>query len=672
MPIIAPGIGSGLDVNNIVRQLIALESQPLTGLANKEAGFQAKITAYGTLKGAVSNFQTAQRGLSEIARFQTLKAASADSTIYSASATGTAVPGTYSIEVVDLAQAHKLRSSGFANVTDVIGTGTLTFQYGTYDSGPNTFTLNSAKAAQTVTIGAGQNTLSGIRDAINAANIGVSASIVNDGGVNPNKLVLTSKDTGAASSIQLTVTDDDTTHTDLSGLSQLAYNPTSGAGAGKNLTQSVAALDANLTVDGIANIKKPSNTVTDVVQGVTLNLLKKSATPGAGTALTVTRDAAAVKTAVENFVKAYNDLNKTVGDLTAFNVATGKGSILQGDASALSIQRQVRNVLTNALQSSSGNFNVLSQIGVTFQKNGSLALDGAKLDAAINTNFNDIEALFAAVGKPSDSLTSFISATANTKPGLYEVTVNALATQGKSVGSGAAGLTITSGSNDTLSVTINGVSATVTLGAATYVSAAALAAEVQSKINGASALSAAGVNVTVAAGGGNIITLASNRYGAASTVNVAGNGAANLLGIPVNTAGVDVSGTIGGLAASGSGQTLTGAGNADGLKLLINGGATGARGTIAYSEGYAKQLDKLADNLLASNGPIASRTDGLNKSVKDITTQREVLSRRIANTERRLREQFGALDTLVSRLRSTSDFLTQQLAQLPGARSSRG
>ena len=248
-------------------------------------------------------------GLSEIARFQTIKATPADAAIYTASATSSAVPGTYSIEVVDLAQAHKVSSGGFANITDVVGTGTLTFQYGTYNSGPNTFTLNSAKAAQTVTIGAGQNTLSGIRDAINAANIGVSASIVNDGGVTPNKLVLTSKDTGVASSVKLTVLDDDTTHTNLSGLSQLAYDPTAVVGVGKNLTQTVAALDANLTVDGISGIKKPTNTVTDVVQGVTLNLLKKSITPGVGTALSVARDTASVKTAVENFVKAYNDLN---------------------------------------------------------------------------------------------------------------------------------------------------------------------------------------------------------------------------------------------------------------------------------------------------------------------------------------------------------------------------
>ena len=146
---------------------------------------------------------------------------------------------------------------------------------------------------------------------------------------------------------------------------------------------------------------------------------------------------------------------------------------------------------------------------------------------------------------------------------------------------------------------------------------------------------------------------------------MAGNGVANLLGTPTNTAGVNVSGTIGGLVASGNGQGLTGTGKAEGLKLLVTGGAIGARGTITYSEGYAKQLDRLVDNLLGVNGSIATRTNGLNTSVKDIAGQREVLTRRIADTERSLRERFGVLDSLVGRLRSTSDFLSQQLARLP-------
>ncbi|HWQ94302.1 MAG TPA: flagellar filament capping protein FliD [Gammaproteobacteria bacterium] len=661
MPITAPGIGSGLDVNSIVSQLLAVERLPLNALDRKEAVFQAKISAYGNIKGALSSFQTAVRGLSDIARFQTIKATSADTTVYTAAASSSAVPGNYAVEVTQLAQTHSLRSEGFANLTSVVGSGTLTFQYGTLGSNP--FSLNPDKTAQTVTIGASQNTLSGIRDAVNAANIGVTAIIVNDGSAGtPNKLVFTSKDTGESNSLKVTVTDDDTTHTDTSGLSQLAYDPTAVVGSGKNLVQTVAAQNALLNVNGINSISKANNTVTDVIQGVTLNLLKQA--PGTTVNLTVVKDTASVKANVEAFVKAYNDINKTISDLTAYNASTKQAGLLQGDPSALSIQRQVRSVLTNALQFAGGNYTLLSQIGVSFQKDGTLKLDTNKLQTAIDSNFTDIAGLFAAVGKPSDSLISFVSATADTKPGSYTVDVTTLATQGKSVGSTPpAALTITAGSNDTLSVTIDGVSATVTLAAGTYASATALAAEVQSKINGASALTTAGAGVAVTVDGANNITVSSNLYGSASTVDILGNGAANLLGTPTNTTGVNVVGNIGGLTASGSGQTLSGAGDANGLKLLISGGAVGvSRGTVNYSQGYAYQLGKLADNLLATTGPITSRTDGITKSITGIGKQRDAINRRLGDVEQRLRAQFAAMDNLVAKLKSTSDFLTRQLA----------
>jgi flagellar hook-associated protein 2 len=307
----------------------------------------------------------------------------------------------------------------------------------------------------------------------------------------------------------------------------------------------------------------------------------------------------------------------------------------------------------------------LSQIGVSFQKDGTMAVDSAKLQSVIGTNFNDIASLFAATGKASDSLASYTGATANTKPGAYALTVSQLATQGNVLGSGAAGLTI-DGTNDSLSVTVDGVTATVTLAAGTY-TAAALATEVQSKINGASVFSGAGISVAVTQASGTM-NLTSNRYGSASSVSVAGIGAANLLGVaPTSTPGVDVAGTINGVAATGSGQALTGSsGNAaEGLKVLVNGGVLGSRGTVNYSQGYAYKLDKQADSLLSSTGPISSRTDGINQTIKDIGDRREVLNRRMATIEKRYRAQFTALDTLISSMTKTSNFLSQQLASIP-------
>lgn len=672
MGLAASGIGSNLDINGIISALMEIERRPLLLLDNKEADFQAKLSAYGTLKGAVSSFQTAVNDLNNISKFQSLTATPSDKTIFTATAASTAVAGTYSIEVTKLAQAQKLAAVGQANTTDVIGNGTLTFDFGTISGGtfdplppPGTgkytgaaYTSNGS-GTKTVTIDSTNNSLTGIRDAINAAKIGVTATIVNDGGASPYRLSLTSDAIGQKNSMKITVSGDAALST------LLAHDP---AGT-QNLSETVTAQDANLKVDGIS-ITKTSNTVTDVIQGMTLNLLKTNS--GTPATLTVSKDTSAVTTSVNAFVSAYNSVNKAVGDLTAFDSTTKVAGLLQGDSSAISIQNRIRRTLTASVTALTGAFTTLSDIGVAFQTDGTLALDSTKLQAAIDTNFNDIAGLFAAVGKPSDSLVTFTSATDKTQPGSYAVSVTTFATQGKTAGSAAAGLTITSGTNDTLNITVDGASATVTLAAGTY-TIADLATEVQSKINGASVFSTAGISVTVTESAG-VLTITSKGYGAASKVSVTGgNGKTNLLGTPTDTAGIDTVGTINGAAATGFGQFLTGAaGNvAEGLKIQITGGATGSRGTVSYSQGYAFQLDKLADDLLGTSGPITSRTDGINRRIKDLDKQRETLNLRLADSEARFRKQFTALDVLLSSMQSTSNFLTQQLDMLNKLATSR-
>jgi flagellar hook-associated protein 2 len=663
MAISSPGVGSNLDVNSIVTQLMAIERQPLTSLARKEAGYQAQLSAYGTLKGALSSFQSSVRALSDVSKFQSVKATPADATVLGASASSIAVPGTYSVEVTKLAQSQKLVATGQASATAVIGTGTLSFDFGTISGG--TFDAPTGKytgaayasngaGIKTVTIDASNNSLAGIRDAINNAKIGVSATIVNDGGASPYRLALTSTSIGKTNSVKISVAGDAA----LSNL--LAHDPA----ATQTLSEKATAQNAELKVDGVA-VSKTSNSISDVIQGVTLNLLKTNV--GAPTVVTAARDTASVTSAVNAFVKAYNDINKNLSDASAYNATTKQAAILQGDSAVRSIQSQLRNTLTTALSGIGGSYTTLSQIGIAFQKDGTLAVDSTKLQSAIDNNFNDIASLFAATGKASDRLVNYTGATASTKPGAYALTVSQLATQGNVLGSGAAGLTI-DGTNDSLSVTVDGVTATVTLVAGTY-TAAALATEVQSKINGASVFSSAGISLAVTQTGG-ILTLTSNRYGSASNVSVAGSGAINLLGAaPTGTPGVDAAGTINGVAATGSGQYLTGASgyDAEGLKVLVSGGLLGNRGTVNYSQGYAYKLDKQVDSLLSSTGPISSRTDGINRTIKDIGNRREVLNQRMVDIEKRYRAQFTALDTLISSMTKTSNFLTQQLASLPNS-----
>jgi flagellar hook-associated protein 2 len=659
----SPGIGSNLDVNGIVSQLMSLEQKPLIALARREASFQAKLSAIGSLKGALSSFQSSAKGLADISKFQALRVAPADTTIVSASATATAIPGTYALEVTKLAQAQKLASAGQASTSAVIGNGTLAFDFGaisggTFDPVAGKYTgaafTSSGTGVKTVTIDATNNTLSGIREAINKANVGISATIVNDGSASPNRLVLTEASTGKTNSVKISVTGDAA----LSGL--LAHDPAA-APAGQALSETVTAQNAEIKVDGIA-ASKSSNSITDVIPGVTLNLLKTNA--GSPTTISVARDTASVVTAVSQFVSAYNQINSTLKDLSAYNPTTKQGAVLNGDAAVRNIQSQVRGILNAPVAGGASVFTQLSQIGVTVQKDGTLAADSTKLQAAVDANFNDIAGLFAAVGKATDSLVTYSGSTANTKSGAYALNVTQLATTGKTAGQAAAGLTITAGSNDTLQVLLDGVSASVTLTAGAYATAAALATEVQSKINGAAGFVSAGSAVTVTQSAG-VINISSNRYGSASNVSVTGNGQANLLGAtPTTTAGVNVAGTINGIAAAGSGQTLTGAtGNvSEGLKLLIPDGALGARGTVNFSKGYAYQFDKMSDSILGTNGSLAARTDGINASLKSITQDKQRVTDRLTSVEARYRAQFTALDLLMSNMTKTSSFLTQQLA----------
>lgn len=666
MGISAPGAGSNLDINSIISQLMAVERRPLALLDRREADYQAKLSAYGALKGALSTLQASMQGLADPAKFQASAANAADASILTASATGKAVPGSYAVEIQQLAQRQKVHSEGFASTASVLGSGTLTIQYGTYDSGLNTFALNGTKPAQTVTIDPSNNTLSGVRDAINASNIGVSATIINDG--SSNRLVLTAKDTGAANSIKITASDDDGTNLDAAGLSQLAFDPTAIAGSGKNLTQAQAAQDAKLEIDGIS-VSKSSNSITDAIEGVTLNLLKSNT--GSPTTLDVGRDTAGVKASVEAFVKSFNNITQTLAGLSSYNSAANKGAVLQGDSTALSIQRWLRAAVSASVGSVGGSasgFTSLSQIGVAFQKDGTLALNSDKLQTAIDTGFDHISDLFAAGGKPTDSLVVYDGATEKTTAGNYAIAITRLATTGNLAGSQAAGLTITAGVNDQLHITIDGVAASIILAAGTYASADALAAEVQSKLNGDTTLLAAGVSAQVSQSAG-VLSITSASYGTDSSVTLSGgNGANGLMGAnPISTGGLDVAGSVNGAAAIGAGQILTAATGAtsEGLRLIINGGPLGARGSVDFSRGIADRLNKLAEDLLADDGLVAARVDGLNNSIKDIDRRQEDFVRRLEVTEARFRMQFTALDTMLGSLNQTSQFLQQQLASLP-------
>lgn len=364
--------GTNLDINSIVTQLMTVEKRPLTLLAAKQSAIDAKISSYGMLKSAFSTLQSAAEGLSKADVFAARKATIADGNVATVAASTTATPGNYSIEVSSLARAQVTASAAFAGGSSAtVGSGTLTIELGSYSGGA--FTVNPDKTPVTVTIPNTATSLGDVRDAINAANAGVTASLLNDG--TGTRLVITSKDGGTANTVRITANDSDGDNTDAAGLSRLTYDASTGGSS--NMSEKVTATDALLKVNGI-DVVSSTNTLTNTIEGVTLTL--KNTNAGSPTTLTVSNDSSGAKAAVDKLVKSYNDAILTIKNQTAYNSTTEKGAALSGESTVLSLRSRLASVVTGEIAPGVS----LASIGVSVQKDGSLKVDSDKLATALD------------------------------------------------------------------------------------------------------------------------------------------------------------------------------------------------------------------------------------------------------------------------------------------------
>jgi len=668
----SPGIGSGLDTAGIVTKLMTVEAIPLNQLTKSQDSYQTKITAYGQVQSSLSQFQSSVLGLSNINTLKTVSATSSDTSILSATTGVGAVAGNYGITVNQLAQAQQLVSSGQTSATTAIGTGssTVTFDFGTisgtktnsvYNAG-TTFTSNGI-ASKSITINSSNNTLNGIRDAINAAGMGVTASIINDGSSSPYRLLLTNNQTGVANSMRISVSGD-------ASVSNLLSEDPANA-TGQKFQETTAALNANLTISGVA-VTKPSNVITDAIAGVTMTLNKTNV--GSTVNLNLTNNSSGLGTSIASLVSSYNSLNTSLKSLTSYDLTTRKGADLYGETTITAIQRQIKNVFLSSLPAGSNSYTVLNNIGITFQKDGSLAVDNTKLNNAISSNYSAVANLFAANATASDSLVQFTSSTSDTAPGSYPVNVSTMPTQGKLIaGAAPSSLTIGAG-NNSLAITLNGTASTIQLTNATYANATDLAASVQAQINGTSAFTNLGASISVTADGTGKLNFVSNRYGGASSVALSGSAASTLLGGTSGTSstGVDMVATLNGASALTSGQFILGPLNTpqSGLKLQVIGGTTGARGTVTYTKGIAYQLNQLINSLSGSNGLITTRTSGLNTTIKQIESQKTQMQAHLNILQKQYQSIYSALDTTMATLNSTSTYLTGQLSSIAATSNS--
>ncbi len=661
------GVGSGIDIPNLVNSLIEAEKTPATKRYDKqEAELLAQVSAFGTLKSALSTFQDSLSSLKFASTFNNVTTSSSNEDVLTATGSSIAKPGNYTLEVEDLAQAHSLSSKSFEETSSPVGTGTLTFSFGSFDSDANDFVSNPDKASKTVTINDDDNSLQGIRDAVNAAKIGVTASIINDG--TGYRLQFTSDDTGLDNGLKITVSDNsDTSDTDDSGLSQLAFDPDPSNAANSHMNEDMEAQDAKFTLNGLS-ITSASNTVNTAISGVTLNL---NGTTAANTPvrLNISQNDTKITEAVNGFVEKFNELTVTLKQLSSYDSATEQAGPLLGDSVIRNVESQIRRMLSTTSKGPDGNIYSLSSVGITTNREGQLSLDSSKLQKALSSNRDVLAQIFSAKGQTTDNQVNFVASSKNSQTGEYGINLTTMASRGTLSGSAISSFPVViDGSNDGLSLLVNGYnSGNIYLTQQTYNSGAELAAELQSKINASDTLKNGGANVLVSFTD-NKLNITSALYGSKSTVEITGvTGSALGLSIGKGTTGTDVSGTIGGESAEGKGSVLTGTGtNVNGMILEFTGGGAGNRGTVYFNRGIADQLDNLLTNFLKSGSLIESRTTGLNDRISDLTDKRAELEDKMQNLEARLYQQFNAMDSIVAQLQSTGDYLQQQLSNLPG------
>lgn len=632
------GLATGINTTETVDKLIEVESRPKILKEAEKARLENQLSAWQEVNTKLLDLRTQAQEIWKASTWTTLSATSSNENILTATASSDAQPGTYTIEVSQLARAHQISTGGYASDLDTVGTGTLNVTVG-------------AKSVD-ITVDASNNTLRGLADAINQADVGATASVIYDG--SQYRLLVTSDQTGTANTVSLTAT-------------------------GFTLTTSTVqdAQDASIKFGsgtGAITITSSSNQVEDVIPGVTLNLV--NASPGTQVTVSMSRDTSGVEEKIQAFVDAYNTAMEFIGEQFKFDPQKNQGGILMGDRTLLTIQTRIQSMIASPV-ATGGDITSLRSIGLKLDDDGVLSFDTAKFQEAVAQDPEAVKNLFRTSGRTEHAKVSFVYAGKDAvEPSStgYQVVITRAAERAAVTGASAVGSLTIDSTNDTLTLALDGgTSFTVTLEQKTYASAADLAAEIQAKVNAAAPT---GAEVSVSESGGTL-TITSQRYGSASQVQMIGGNALANLGFTTGDqdTGVDVAGTINGESATGVGQTLTGDdGNAktDGVTLKVELTAadlTAAGGSVTTTLHFAKGVGNKFDEYLQGLtqpliGTIGMKETALESSIDSMAEYIKELEDRLDQRRESLLEQFYRMEKAVNEFNSQGNYLMNALSGL--------
>jgi flagellar hook-associated protein 2 len=500
---------------------------------------------------------------------------------------------------------------------------------------PRTFTING----ESVSIDLESATLHDVAAAINSASSGATATVrtISSGGTTQYKLELTG----------LTSQTDDDGFLAAIGVLQRGFG-----------NQILAAQDADYTLDGI-QLTSATNTISSVIPGATITLLKANASDPEKSTLSLIRDNDGVKTRVKDLMKAYNDMMSFVKDNSKFDKESFASGPLFGDPTVRQIETTLSTMLFNTVPGLNGEFRNLSAIGFGFDSDGMLKLDEARLDKAIKENPEALGALFRSVGTASNQDIRYVSSTSKTKPSEspWDVVITQLATRA----------TVTAGASQSgnlslqETLTFNGS----LFGGSDYeliLEAGLTQEQVAAKINNDARLKEL---VTATIENGQLL-LTSKRFGAASNFTVSSNRSGpGSTGLDSNTAvaGLDVEGTINGEEATGAGQFLTGKSgnpNTDGIQIMYTGATLGNVGTISFTKGMGAQITDLVGVFTDGvNGLLTANDNSIQAQVDNISKQIETMQERLQSKQVELRSRFLRMEQAISRMQSQQVRLAQ-------------
>lgn len=370
------GIGSGLNVEDLVSKLIAAERTPITQLAQRTDSLKTELSTYGKVQSALSTLRDAASKLTSPSAWGGTLATSSDTSAVTVSAGTGAAVANVSVSVSQLAQSQTLVSNAaYASSSTTVGQGSLTITLGSWSADNSTFTNKAGATAVTINIGSGQDTLAGIRDAINGAGAGVTASIIND--ASGARLTLRSTATGATNGFRIEAS---------GGLTDLGYDPRVGV---TSLIQTLPAQNARALINGI-DISSESNTLKEAIDGLNITLLKTTSVPAS---VAVTQDKDSIKKLITDFTTAYNAVNALLREQTKYDAGSKTAGALQGDATAIGLQNQLRSIVGGTTSVAGNSLTRLAQIGLEAGSDGNIKTTDSKLTTALG-DLDSLKQLF--------------------------------------------------------------------------------------------------------------------------------------------------------------------------------------------------------------------------------------------------------------------------------------